>query len=74
MKTEVVLRVHGVAERHIVNARNSHSAAGMALQRLSPRICRLHDVQIVTVIGMPTGGIMRGAFHGDHQHATHKIK
>ena len=71
MKTEVVLRVHGVLERHVVNARNSHSAAGMVLQRLSPRVDRIRDVRIITIIGMPTGEVSRN-FTGAHP--TYQLK
>jgi hypothetical protein len=69
MKTEVILRVHGTAQRQVINARNVTSAAAQAMTMLSPRVCRLRDVQILKVIGMPSGEINTG-YHAERQHTN----
>jgi hypothetical protein len=50
MKVEVTLRVRGFLEHHNVNALNTNSAPAIAIQRLSPRIDRLNEVQVVQAI------------------------
>lgn len=54
MKTIVILRIHGIKEIHHINARNLSTAGAQAMLRCSPKLCRLHDIKIHSIIGLTT--------------------
>ena len=68
MKTEVTLRVRGIIEVHTVDAPNPSSGGAIAMQRLSPRIDRMREVQIINCVGHCgfTAGQRTGGYTNKH--------